>query len=367
MLMMHVDDNIQHQRALDEEDDVEEQQHENKTGEKEEGVEEEEEEEEEEWLLKPQQRFTLYPIQHPDIFALYKKQLASFWTADEIDFSKDRDQWNNALSDNERHFIKHILAFFAGTDTIVSLNIMDNFCKEVEVLEAQIAYGFQAMMEGIHSEVYSMMIDTYISNTTEKTELFKNMGNVNSVLLKMEWAKKWSLDSDSAPFSHRLVAFAIVEGLFFSGAFCAIYWLKQRNLLPGLTKSNEFIARDEGMHTEFACLLYSKLVHSRIDQITVHQIFKDAISVEKEFINESIPCKLIGMNAELMATYIEHVGDALLERLGYDKLYHANNPFPFMDMIGLLGRSNFFEERVSLYQRADVLNEDQVLHYSDNF
>ena len=298
---------------------------------------------------------------------MYKKQLASFWTPEEIDFSKDREQWHNLLSDGERHFIKHVLAFFAGTDSIVSLNIMNNFGKEVQILEAQLTYAYQTMIEGIHGEVYSMMIDTYISDETEKMDMFRNMGNYPSVLMKMDWAKKWAFDSEDAPFADRLVAFAIVEGLYFSGAFCAIYWLKQRNLLPGLTKSNEFIARDEGMHTEFACLLYSKLRHTRLDQSKVHAIFEDAVKVEKEFINESIPCRLIGMNADLMATYIEYVADMLLDRLGYERMFNAHNPFPFMEMIGLLGRSNFFEERVSLYQRADVLNENQELNYVEEF
>lgn len=318
-------------------------------------------------LLTSPQRYTLYPLVHPDIFALYKRQLASFWTAEEIDFSKDREQWNTQLSDNDRRFLKHVLAFFAGTDSIVALNIMDNFSKEVQVLEAQIAYGFQAAMEGIHSEVYSMMIETYISDPEEKDALFHRMGDIRSVLLKMRWAEKWALNEEDTPFAYRLLAFVIVEGLFFSGAFCSIYWIKQRNLLPGLTKSNEFIARDEGMHTEFACLLYSKLVHTRLDQPRVHDMFRDAVEVEKEFINESIPCKLIGMNAELMATYIEYVADMLLEKLGYDHMFGAKNPFPFMDLIGLLGRSNFFEERVSLYQRSDVLNENPNLNYDEQF
>jgi ribonucleotide reductase beta subunit family protein with ferritin-like domain len=321
----------------------------------------------EEDILKAQQRYTLFPLIHHDIWDLYKKQLASFWTREEIDFSQDRQQWDNALDDNERRFIKHVLAFFAGTDTIVALNLMDNFCKEVSVLEAQITYTFQAMMEGIHSEVYSLMIDTYITDPQEKAELFHDMGNVQSVLHKMQWAERWSLNKEDASFAHRLVAFTIVEGLFFSGAFCAIYWLKQRNLLPGLTKSNEFIARDEGMHTDFACLMYSKLRHTRLSENDVHAIFKDAVEVEKEFINESIPCRLIGMNSVLMSEYIEHVADTLLTKLGYVPLFGTRNPFPFMDMIGLMGRSNFFEERPSQYQRADVLNEDQDLDYNEQF
>jgi ribonucleoside-diphosphate reductase beta chain len=320
-------------------------------------------------ILSEEQRHTLYPIQHMDIWDLYKKQLASFWTADEIDFSKDREEWDTALSDNERRFVKHVLAFFAGTNTIVALNLMDNFCKEVQVLEAQIAYTYQAMTEGIHSEVYSMMIDVYIKDPAEKAALFRNMGDVQSVLKKMAWAESWALNDHSAPFSHRLVAFAIVEGLFFSGAFCAIYWLKTRNLLPGLTKSNEFIARDEGMHTEFACVLYGKLEHTKMTEPEVHSMFRDAVVVEKEFITESIPCRLIGMNAELMSTYIEHVADRLLMRLGYTPLYGSPNPFPFMDLIGMVGRSNFFEERVSLYQRANVMNNgaNDDLTYDDEF
>lgn len=303
-------------------------------------------------------RLSMYPIEYNDVWALYKQQLASFWTAEEIDFGKDREQWNTLLTDGERSFIKSILAFFAGSDSVVSLNLMNNFCKEVEMMEAQVCYTFQAAMESIHSEVYSIMIDTYIQDPDEKNTMFASLGDMECVQDKVAWAQKWSLgDQTSESFPMRLVAFCIVEGLFFSGAFCAIYWIKQRNLLPGLTKSNEFIARDEGMHTLFACVLYNKLDPSkRLDQKTVHGMFVDALAIEKRFITESVPCGLIGMNARLMTQYIEYVADGLLVALGYDRLFNVANPFAFMDLIGLNGRSNFFEERVSQYQKAGVLD-----------
>ena len=227
------------------------------------------------------------------------------------------------------------------------------------MLEAQIAYTFQAMMENVHAEVYSIMIDVYVTDPDERDDMFANLGSLPCVRRKVEWAQKWSLrKGHDAPFARRLLAYAIVEGLFFSGAFCAIYWIKQRNLLPGLTKSNEFIARDEGQHTEFACLLYGKLVESRLSEADVHAIFREAVDIESDFITESIPCRLVGMNSTLMTQYIQYVADGLLAKLGYGTIYGAENPFSFMDLIGMTGRSNFFEERVSMYQRADVLNED---------
>jgi ribonucleotide reductase beta subunit family protein with ferritin-like domain len=316
-------------------------------------------------LLSGPQRYTVYPIEHHDVWRAYKMQLASFWTAEEVDFSKDREQWLTKLNDDERLFIRSILAFFAASDSVVSLNLMDNFCKEVRIVEAQIAYTYQAMMENVHAEVYSIMIDTYVQDVNEKREMFEALGNIRSVQMKVEWAKKWA--TSDKPFATRLVAFAIVEGLFFSGAFCAIYWMKQRNLLPGLTKSNEFIARDEGQHTEFACLLYNKLTSTRLTQAVAHDMFRDAIKVEKDFILESIPCRLVGMNSDLMSQYIEYVADGILVMLGYEKLFQTANPFGFMDLIGMRGRSNFFEERVSLYQRADVLdvNSDEGLYTND--
>ena len=318
-------------------------------------------------LLDPAgQRLTVYPIEHADIWRAYKTQLASFWTAEEVDFSKDREQWTGKLTADERNFVKNVLAFFAASDSVVSLNLMQNFCKEVTAIEAQIAYTYQAMMENVHAEVYSIMIDTYIQDPAEKTQMFEQLAGVRSVQMKVKWAADWA--ASDAPFGQRLVAFAIVEGLFFSGAFCAIYWIKQRGLLPGLTKSNEFIARDEGQHTDFACLLYGKLT-SKVSPAVVRAMFVDAIAVEKEFILESIPCKMVGMNSDLMSQYIEHVADGILAKLGCPKLFGSANPFPFMELIGMEGRSNFFEERVSLYQRADVLNVDaaHAAFYSDDF
>ena len=310
-----------------------------------------------------QQRLTVYPIRHPDIWRHYKQQLASFWAAEEIDFSKDRDQWNTKLTEDERRFVRGILAFFAASDSVVSLNIMRNFCKEVTILEAQIAYTYQAMMENIHAEVYSIMIDIYVTDPVERDDMFENLGSLPCVRRKVEWAQRWSLNAEGgepASFSRRLLAYAIVEGLFFSGAFCAIYWIKQRNMLPGLTKSNEFIARDEGQHTEFACMMYGKLRRTRLTEAEAHAIFREAVGVESDFITESIPCRLVGMNSVLMTQYIQYVADGLLGKLGYAPIYGAENPFSFMDLIGMTGRSNFFEERVSMYQRADVLNEDRA-------
>ncbi len=298
-------------------------------------------------------RFALYPLQHPDIFEMYKQQVASFWTVEEIDFSKDWNDWVQ-LTEGERTFIKHILAFFAGSDTVVSLNIMDNFCAEVKVLEAQYAYMFQAAIESIHSEAYSIMIETYIKDATEKADLLGNVSALPAVQQKMDWAKRWA--ATDRGLARRLLAFAVVEGVFFSSAFCAIYWLKQRNVLPGLTKSNEFIARDEGMHTDFACLLYSK-ISDRVPEAEVLALVRDAVDIERHFITDSIPCSLIGMNAGLMVQYIEYVADRLLRQLGYRAAFGSKNPFPFMEMLGLEGKSNFFEARSSLYQKATVFNE----------
>jgi len=247
-------------------------------------------------------------------------------------------------------------------------NLMNNFCKEVSIIEAQVAYTYQAMMENIHAETYSIMIDTFIQDNDEKERMFFGLADLSSVKMKLSWAMKWASD-ENASFSKRLVAFAIVEGLFFSGAFCAIYWIKQRNLLPGLTKSNEFIARDEGQHTEFACLLYNKLLDTRLPEETVRDMFTEAIAVETEFINESIPCRMIGMNPDLMRQYIECVADNIMNLLGYASIFGTSNPFGFMELIGMGARSNFFEERVSLYQKASVLNKesDDVGTYTEDF
>jgi ribonucleoside-diphosphate reductase beta chain len=313
-------------------------------------------------LLTEEQRFTIFPIKYPEIWREYKKQVSSFWTPEEIDFSKDLLDWDNKLKEEERYFIKMILAFFAGADGIVNLNLMKNFVDDVKILEAQMTYGFQCSMESIHSETYSLMIDTYIKDQEEKLRLFNAIETIPCIKKKADWALKWIFNGES--FSKRLIAFCIVEGIFFSGAFCAIYWLKQRSLLPGLTKSNEFIARDEGMHTEFGILLYS-MINNKLDEKYIHDMFKDAVEIEKEFIIESISCKMIGMNVELMTEYIEYVADRLLNSLGYNKIYNKNNPFTFMNFIGMESRSNFFEERTSTYQKAN-LGSNKV-EYDEDF
>ncbi len=314
-------------------------------------------------LLTETQRFTLFPIKYPKIWESYKKQLASFWTVEEIDFSKDHDHWVN-LKEEERTFIKMILAFFAGADGIVNLNLMENFTKEVKILEAQMVYGFQCSMESIHSETYSLMIDTLIRDSDEKHRLFNAIETIPCINKKAYWALNWITNAQTESFARRLIGFAIVEGIFFSGAFCAIYWLKQRNLMPGLTKSNEFIARDEGMHTEFAILLYSML-KNKLKQNEVHSMIREAVDIEKEFIIESLECKLIGMNSVLMAQYIEYVADRLCVSLGYTKIYNVSNPFDFMNFIGMESRSNFFEERTSTYQKATF--GSSVMNYSEDF
>lgn len=314
-------------------------------------------------LLTCEQRFALLPIQHPDVWHEYRRQLASFWVTSEIDLSRDRAEFHTALNDDERRFVKHIITFFLHADTIVSLNVMDSFTREVKMLEAQYAYTFQAMMENIHAEMYATLVDVYIDDADEKASLQKDLCDagdgleMSTIREKIAWAQRWRLNADDAPFARRLLAFCVLEGVLFSGAFCAIYWFKQMNKLPGLTKSNEFIARDEGMHTEFGCLLYSKLLHTRLSQEDAHSIFREAVDIEKRFIIDAIPCRLIGMNSELMAEYIEHVADGVLVRLGYDAIYGTRNPFPFMDLCGMQGKSNFFEERVSTYQSAGVMDD----------
>jgi len=317
-------------------------------------------------LLLETQRYTLHPIKYPVIWDMYKKQQACFWIASEVDLSKDREDWNNKLTENERYFIKHILAFFAGSDGIVGVNILDNFSKDVKILEAQFTYSFQGTMEAIHSEMYSLMIDTYIDDFSEKDTLFNAIEKIPCITKKAEWALRWTTDIESKSFAKRLLAFAIIEGIFFSGAFCSIYWLKQKGVLPGLTKSNEFIARDERLHTEFACLLYSMIVN-RLDQSEVHQMIEEAVNIETEFITESLPVKLIGMNSDLMTQYIKYVADWLLVNLNYEKKYNIKNPFSFMNTIGMESRSNFFDERASTYQKAHVFNVSKELQETDDF
>jgi len=310
-------------------------------------------------------RFVLFPIQHDDIWQFYKKSEASIWTAEEIDLSQDLKDWEN-LSDNERHFIKHVLAFFAASDGIVNENLAENFVSEVQYTEAKFFYGFQIMMENIHSETYSLLIDTYIKDNKEKDHLFNAIETLDCVKKKADWALRWI---DNGSFAERLIAFAAVEGIFFSGSFCAIFWLKKRGLMPGLTFSNELISRDEGMHCDFACLLYNQHITNQLPKETVQKIISIAVEMEKEFVSDAIPVSLIGMNAELMCQYIEFVADRLLAQLGNDKIYNVENPFPWMDMISLQGKTNFFEKRVGDYQKSGVMaeKEKQVFSLDEDF
>jgi ribonucleoside-diphosphate reductase beta chain len=296
-------------------------------------------------------RFVIFPIQHQDIWEWYKKQEASIWTAEEIDLHQDINDWENKLSDDERYFIKHILAFFAASDGIVNENLAENFVNEVQYSEAKFFYGFQIMMENIHSEVYSLLIDTYVKNEVEKDELFRAIEVFPAIKEKADWALKW-IESDS--FAERLIAFAAVEGIFFSGSFCSIFWMKKRGLLPGLTFSNELISRDEGMHCDFAVHLHNNHIVNKVPKDRIKDILVDALNIERGFITESLPVSLIGMNAKLMTQYLEFVTDRLLEEFGCEKVYNVSNPFDFMEMISLEGKTNFFEKRVSEYQKAGV-------------
>ncbi len=300
-------------------------------------------------------RFVLFPIQHADIWKMYKKQEASIWTAEELDLSPDLIDWETKLNDDERFFIKHVLAFFAASDGIVNENLAENFLSEVQYTEAKFFYGFQIMMENIHSETYSLLIDTYIKDTKEKKYLFNAIETFEPVKKKAEWAMRWI---ENGSYAERLISFAAVEGIFFSGSFCSIFWLKKRGLMPGLTFSNELISRDEGLHCDFACLLYNKHLVNKLSKEQVQKIISDAVEIEKEFVTESLPVRLIGMNADLMSQYIEFVADRLLTELGNGKIYNTSNPFDFMDMINLQGKTNFFEKRVGDYQKAGVLNSN---------
>jgi len=303
-------------------------------------------------ILQPNDnRFVIFPIQHNDLWDWYKKQQACFWTAEEIDLHSDLDDWNNKLSDDERYFIKHILAFFAASDGIVNENLAENFVNEVQYSEAKFFYGFQIMMENIHSETYSLLIDSYVKDEIEKDKLFRAIEVFPAIKKKADWALKW-IESDS--FAERLIAFAAVEGIFFSGAFCSIFWLKKRGLLPGLTFSNELISRDEGMHCDFAVHLHNKHMVNKVPKARITEIIVDALNIEREFVTESLPVSLIGMNAKLMTEYLEFVTDRLLLEFGCEKEYNATNPFDFMEMISLEGKTNFFEKRVSEYQKAGV-------------
>ena len=306
-------------------------------------------------LQENKNRFVIFPIKHHDIWEWYKKMEASFWTAEEIDLSQDLNDWNNKLSDDERYFVKHILAFFAASDGIVNENLAENFVNEVQYAEAKFFYGFQIMMENIHSETYSLLIDTYVKDEAEKNDLFNALEIFPAIKKKADWALKW-IESDS--FAERLIAFAAVEGIFFSGAFCSIYWLKKRGLMPGLTFSNELISRDEGVHCDFAVHLHNHHLVNKVPKERIRSIIVDALNIEREFITESLPVSLIGMNAVLMTQYLEFVADRLLVELGCDREYNTSNPFDFMDMISLQGKTNFFEKKVAEYQKAGVMNTD---------
>jgi ribonucleoside-diphosphate reductase beta chain len=317
-------------------------------------------------LQENNKRFVLFPIQQPEIWKMYKKAMASFWTAEEIDLGADPHDWENKLNDDERHFIKHVLAFFAASDGIVNENLAEQFLSEVQSPEARCFYGFQIAMENVHSETYSLLIDTYIKDPKEKDKLFNALETVPCVNKKATWALEWINNTDS--FAERLVAFAAVEGIFFSGSFCSIFWLKKRGLMPGLTFSNELISRDEGLHCDFACLLFS-LLENKIPESRVRQIITEAVAIEKEFILDALPVSLIGMNAKLMSEYIEFVADRLLVSLGCSKVYGTTNPFPWMDLISLQGKTNFFEKRVAEYQKAGVMSrpEDQIFTLDEDF
>ena len=316
-------------------------------------------------LLNPDDnRFVMFPIKYDDVWQMYKKQVDCFWRAEEIDLSKDLAHWD-LLSHDEKHFLSMILAFFAASDGIVLENLGLRFMNEVQISEARAFYGFQIAMENIHSQTYSLLIETYIKNTEEKDKLFRALENFDCIKKKGDWAQKWIKDNRSG-FATRLIAFACVEGIFFSGAFCSIYWMKKRGLMPGLTFSNELISRDEALHCEFAVLLYSKLVN-KVKKSRVHEIIKEAVEIETEFICEALPCRLIGMNSQLMTQYIQFCADRLCVQLGYDKIYNVGNPFDFMELISLEGKVNFFERYNDSYALATKTKDDNTFEFSEDF
>jgi ribonucleotide reductase beta subunit family protein with ferritin-like domain len=316
-------------------------------------------------LSEEENRYVIFPIKHDEIWKMYKSAEANFWTTEELDLSKDYKDYQS-LSDGERHFINNVLAFFAASDGIVNENLVERFCQDVKVLEAKFFYGFQIAMENIHSETYSLLIDTYVKDVEKKANLLNAVDTVPSVKKKADWAFKWISDKDSS-FATRVIAFAAVEGIFFSGSFCSIFWLKKRGLMPGLCHSNELISRDEGMHTEFAVLMYSMLKDKPSDGVVL-EIIKEAVELEKEFITESLPCSLIGMNMDLMKQYIEYVADRLLLMLGLEKIYNSTNPFDWMELISIQGKTNFFEKRVGEYSNiANSNKEDNVFELDDDF
>ena len=309
-------------------------------------------------------RFVMFPIEHSDIWKMYKKQVDCFWRAEEIDLSKDMASWKT-LTDNEKYFIEMVIAFFAASDGIVLENLAERFMGEIQSAEARAFYGFQIAMENIHSETYSLLIETYIKDASKKKKLFEALQNFPCIKKKADWAMKWINDKRSS-FATRLIAFACVEGIFFSGAFCSIFWLKKRGKMPGLTFSNELISRDEALHTEFAILLYSKLT-KKLKKSKIYEIIKDAVEIEKEFICEALPCRFIGMNKELMSRYIEFVADRLCVQLGVDKIYNSSNPFDFMEMISIDGKTNFFEKRVGDYALATKDKDENVFDLNTEF
>jgi ribonucleoside-diphosphate reductase subunit M2 len=315
-------------------------------------------------LMPDDNRFVMFPIQHQDIWQMYKTQIDCFWRAEEIDLSKDLTDWN-ALNTDEQWFISMILAFFAASDGIVLENLASRFMNEIQLSEARAFYGFQIAIENVHSETYSLLIETYIKDKIEKGKLFNAINNFPCIKKKADWAQKWMHDNRSS-FATRLVAFACVEGIFFSGAFCSIFWLKKRGLMPGLTFSNELISRDEALHCEFAVLLYSKLL-KKVDKVRIHEIIKEAVEIETEFICEALPCKLIGMNSQMMTQYIQFVADRLCVQLGYKKIYNVTNPFAFMELISLQGKTNFFEKRVGEYALANKSSTDIAFEFTEDF
>ena len=317
-------------------------------------------------LIQNDNRFVLFPIKYPKIWDFYKKAEASFWTAEELDLTADKHDWDK-MTDNERYFLSNILGFFATSDGIVNENLLTNFSSEISIPEVRCFYGFQIAIENIHSEVYSLLIEEYIKDLEQKKKLFNAIENIECVKKKANWALKWT-DSSKNTFAERLVAFAVVEGIFFSGSFCAIFWLKKRGLMPGLSFSNELISRDEGLHCDFACLLYSMLINPLTEE-RVYEIVSDAVKIEQEFVTDSLPVELIGMNSTLMNQYIEFCADRLLSSLGYSKLYETANPFEWMDLISLQGKTNFFEKRVGEYSKAGVgvSKEEQVFSLDSDF
>ena len=320
--------------------------------------------EDEELLKKNESRFVLFPIKYNDIYDEYKKAESAFWTANEIDLSKDMNDWEK-LQESEQNFIKNIIGFFAGSDGIIMENLAVRFLNEIEVPEVRAFYSYQIFNENVHSETYSLLIDTYIKDSDEKLKIFQSIQNIPCVYKKAKWAYKW-IENKEVNFATRLVAFSIVEGIFFSGSFCAIYWLKKRGLMPGLTFSNELISKDEGMHCHFACLLYTYMKNKLKPEI-IYEMIHDAVEIEKEFITESIPCEMIGMNATMMKQYIEFVSDRLLIQLGYEKQWNTENPFDFMELISLRPKSNFFEIRVGEYAKSNIAENNEQLEFTNDF